>query len=95
MIYFLLINLKQFTTFFAIKGNNPKIKNDIIIFISYISFKEDIFEICDPALTYKKTPGNIPKKETMKYLEIGILVKPNNIFIMKKGKIGTTLKKNK
>lgn len=56
---------------------------------------ELIFEICDPALTYNKIPGSIPTNDIKKNLIAGILEIPNKILITKKGKTGTTLKKNR
>ena len=56
---------------------------------------ELIFEIFDPALTYNKIPGSIPTNDIKKNLIAGILEIPNKILITKKGKTGTTLKKNR
>ena len=54
-----------------------------------------MLDICLPALTKRKIPGNIPKKETTKNFFSDILVRPNKMLITKKGKIGTNLTKNK
>ena len=56
---------------------------------------ELIFEICDPALTYNKIPGIIPTNEIIKNFIAGIFEIPNKTLIRKKGKTGTTLKKNR
>ena len=54
-----------------------------------------MFEICDPAFTYINIPGNIPTEEVKKNFNIEIFVTPKKTLIIKKGKIGTTLKKKR
>ena len=54
-----------------------------------------MFEICDPAFTYINIPGNIPTEEAKKNFNIEIFVTPKKTLIIKKGKIGTTLKKKR
>ena len=90
-----MINLKEYITFFKTKGNIPIIIKDTNISKLKISLVELILEICFPAFTKRKIPGNIPIKETKIKFKSLIIESPKRILIIKKGKIGTSLTKNK
>ena len=69
----------------ATKGNRASIRNAPSTFGETTSLTDSILANSVPALVYAKAPGNMPKKLTIAYVRVGIVVMPMPRFSNQKG----------